>query len=630
MDLVVTEDDIKAMVAKRRTSAIFPFEVIGASVASIKNRGYVMNADCFIPLDQDIPWKNKDRTVAYKLQSFQPFAALLLTKTPKKQAESMELAHLFLENWLKYVRPPSKDELEGKWKEGQQEKDFLWYDMAVGLRSYRLAYMIDFMMRAREPDLAKLAELIKILDWHRQVLMSDEAFCDHNNHGFYQALGQVAMARRFTDVPGMQEALDQGVVRMEQMLDQQFFPEGVHREHSPGYHWMVMSSLVEAKCVGLLTKEEHILFLNRIEDSMAWFIQPNMRLAAFGDTDARGMQSEETSSTDFVNPHLRYVRSGGRIGLPPTEPLKMFRESGFAVFKTYANEVQEHACYLAQHAGFHSMTHKHADHLTFIWSDKGEEILVDAGRYAYRGKTIAGTDLWQQGFWYSDPERVYVETTRAHNTVEIDGKSYPRRNVKPFGSALARTAQTQNGVYAIESECKHFDSIRHARTLFVNPGRFLIVFDWLKDNKDETHDFRQWFHLAEPLDLKADGNMLTVLRGGEAFLSVGALLPNIALDGMARGQTEPELQGWVSHERGGQILPNWAFAYKASGVNGTCMATLFSLDPATTIANDSTASNSGRKGNFVWADSHGRHKLSFERPATGDMLIAYDVTATGK
>jgi hypothetical protein len=37
---------------------------------------------------------------------------------------------------------------------------------------------------------------------------------------------------------------------------------------------------------------------------------------------------------------------------------------------------------------------------------------------------------------YSDPNRIYVETTRAHNTVEIDGLSHPRRNVQPYGSGL--------------------------------------------------------------------------------------------------------------------------------------------------------------------------------------------------
>ena len=62
------------------------------------------------------------------------------------------------------------------------------------------------------------------------------------------------------------------------------------------------------------------------------------------------------------------------------------------------------ASYLAQQAGFHSRTHKQADDLSFIWYDRGTEILIDAGRYGYLGRTETGSDLWNQGFLVFGPE----------------------------------------------------------------------------------------------------------------------------------------------------------------------------------------------------------------------------------
>ena len=48
-----------------------------------------------------------------------------------------------------------------------------------------------------------------------------------------------------------------------------------------------------------------------------------------------------------------------------------------------------------------------------------------------RGRTKPGTELWKQGFWYGDPNRVFVESTHAHNTVEVGGESYNRSPVPP-------------------------------------------------------------------------------------------------------------------------------------------------------------------------------------------------------
>lgn len=637
MDAVITEDDVRHMIERRIETPLFPFEPIGASsnylqpafekkITSTFRNGYRMSNGQFYKLDEDLPWNHPDRTVSYNLQAFKPLSSMLLGHSAYKRQDCFDLIEKYVDGWLSVVRPPSETELAGNWTNDGQNNDFLWYDMAVGMRAYRLAYIIDVMLRAATPDIPKLVRLIQVLDWHRQILIREETFSSHNNHGLYQACGQIVMARRFTDVPGMAEALSQGLSRFDAMMAQQFFHEGVHREHSPGYHWMILGTLGEAMRSGLLTKDEHILHLNRIEDSMAWFILPNMQIAAFGDTDAGGIGAD-TVPSDFTHPHLRYVLSRGTIGLPPASPVKFFEESGYAVLRIPESKTLPYPCYLAQHAGFHSMTHKHADHLSIIWHDKGQDILVDAGRYAYLGKTEAGSELWKQGFWYSDPKRVYCEGTSSHNTIEIDGKHYPRRNVEPYGNALGRYAHTENGVHAIESECKHFNTITHARVLFVKPGHFLIVYDWLRDSsKKELHDYRQWFHLGKALEATPDGNRIAVSLNGEAFMDICPLIEGARLEQCVKGQEEPVLQGWVSHDRDVILDPNWAFAYLNAQVNQGAMATLFSLHPGVTVDAGTKILPSGRGGHIIWTDGAGRHKLHFTRPAEGNMTLDYEMT----
>ena len=135
------------------------------------------------------------------------------------------------------------------------------------------------------------------------------------------------------------------------------------------------------------------------------------------------------------------------------------------------------ASYLAQQAGFHSRTHKQADDLSFIWYDRGTEILIDAGRYGYLGKTEPGSDLWNKGFWYSDPKRIYVESTRSHNTVEIDGMSFNRKDSPPYGSAIQRWGETEDGLLFVETHATQFETIGHTRLLVFDPGNWLLVYD---------------------------------------------------------------------------------------------------------------------------------------------------------
>lgn len=627
-----TDSDIDTLIAARRRKPVLAYEPLESSpkyrlphfrkyVHGIATKGYPIRPSYLFDLKKPLPWAHADRTVSYNLQCFEPLAPLLMDHARNGSQASFALSCAFLDDWLDQARAPSQAELTGAW--GEQDQDFLWYDMAVGLRSYRLSYMIDAMMRETAPDTGKLARLMTILDWHRQILAREEAFSSHNNHGLYQALGQMAMSRRFRDIPAFEDSYKQGEARLDVMLASQFFDDGVHREHSPGYHWMLLGTLTEAMNAGLITREDHLQLIGRIEETMSWFIQPNLMMPAFGDTDAGGVASGYYTPKDFRHPDLRHALSGGKEGRLPAQELRLFHDAGYAILRGPNPKTGKIESYMAQAAGFHSKTHKHADDLNFVWHDKGEDILVDAGRYGYKGKTAKDSALWQQGFWYADPARIYAEKTCAHNTVEIDGRDYARRGVKPYGSALRRTASGPNHLYAVESECRHFKSIRHARVIFTCPRRFLIVFDWLKDNNDEPHDFRQWFHLGPNLDLTGKRDDLTIMRNGKPFAAMLPLIPETGAEKMIRGQSGPDMQGWVAHEKGGVLLPNWAIAMTAAHRPQAMFATLFTLAPHVALWQAPQIAPSGQSGKLFWQDRTGYHSVAFTRRPEEDFTVDY-------
>jgi hypothetical protein len=573
-----------------------------------------------IRLEQEIPWALRDsaqRSWNFYIHCWDMLDVLLASYSAEQQPELLALCVRIALDWsTRYGDSTSIKE----------DTPFAWYDMAVGMRAYRLAYLLD---AAREIGVLSMQEdalLWQTLLAHQASLADDANIAFHNNHGYYQVAGQLAMGRRFSaQSPLMEEAYAQGERRLRIMLEQQFAADGVHREHSPDYHRMVYDTLSGLIGSGLVDDPGLVELSERVEQALAWFVLPNRRLVNFGDSDYRDIsRGAKQAERKWRTPEMRWQASAGETGERPGAGLKRFEQGGYFVYLQPVPEFTEQAAYLAQTAAFHSRTHKHADDLSFFWYDRGSEVLVDAGRYGYLGKTTTGSKLWFDGHWYSDPKRVYCESTRAHNCLEFDQSNYPRRGVKPYGVALGRSVELSCGLVVMETECRHFKGNRHVRLLLLLPGQWLIVFDWFHDNLSRAHDVRQWFHLAEDWQLEAQKDGYRAISGktGQS-LQIVSLLPGSVASRPYYGESEPQLQGWWSpSER--QLLPNFAFCYEQTKAVSGSFATLFSfVEGSEADKAQARISASGRQLRLCWRDRQATHRLEIARPAEGDMSVEY-------
>lgn len=502
----------------------------------------------------------------------------------------------------------------------ETDSPFAWYDMGVGLRAYRLAYLIDRVARDDDYEDDVVRRLVEGLHLHMESLADDDNFAGHSNHGFYQAAGQLAAARRLPELPGMAAHQAQADARLRDTVDRHFTAEGVHKEHSPDYHWMVgraVTAIVRASLVDDAWLREADA---RIQSSLAWFIQPNERVAMFGDSNWRRCRLPRHGEDD--EPALAFMTSGGTAGRAPAEAVRGFEESGYFVARDRWPEGPDDfasTSYLAQIAAFHSYTHKHPDHGAFIWYDDGRELVVEAGRFGYLDPTTPGSDLRRQGFRYGHPKRLYVESTRAHNVVEIDGRSYERRGVPRFGSALRHWGE-RDGLAFSEVGLSHRPGIAHARVLVFSPGQWLVVVDRLYDRSRTPHRFVQRFHFAaeldlagtEPVGLRAEGMTRTLwmvpLLGGEAQEPLEPV----------RGQEHPELLGWVSR-RANDLEPVWTGGFVADGTPSHVFATLLCLAeaPPEPDAAFNAANASGRRIRLRWRGLGGLEQIRLNRENDG-------------
>lgn len=568
-----------------------------------------------VSLASPIDWGDicgDDRSWHLALHAWEPLAPVLSMHDRTGDRACLEFALVMAVDWLQ------------TFQSADSESQFAWYDVAVGSRAYRLAYILDVAARDQGRSDELVARLLAGLVTHANVLADDARFAQHSNHALYQIMGQLALARRFPHIEEAGRTDRQARARLKKLLSVQFATDGGHREHSPHYHDLVLIPLRSLRSSGLVGDRQTALTCERAEDGLAWFISPGGYYVMFGDTAAQPVAAGRVSEVDVGS--LKCALSRGREGDPPKTRTRGFPDSGYVVFRDrWPTGPAKFAdgSHLAQICAFHSRVHKHADDLSFVWHDRGSEILTDAGRFGYVGKTKPDSDLFAEGFWYSDPRRVYVESTRAHNTVEIDGRSNPRRGVEPYGSAL--TQWGERGEVRFSEARVRWGALSHTRVLLFLPRSWLLVVDRLVDSSGKPHDFRQRFHFAPSLDLTGGGDtgaVVGALPSGDRLQAV-ALAPQSAIEPV-RGQEKPELLGWISR-RDGELEPQWTFGWEAIGVPRHTFASLFFFAQETPRVDSAANSISAdaRTARFTWEADDSSYLIRVERDPGKSLDLDY-------
>ncbi len=437
---------------------------------------------------------------------------------------------------------------------------FAWYDMAVGLRALKLAYLIDAAAREPDPDVRDLWALLCGAWTHAIELAREDTFNRQTNHGLFQAAGLAALARALPELRDSQKWRAIAETRLRAQFQRQFSPHGVHLEHSPGYHLLITQLLTSMLECGLL--EDPCLFSlqKNAEDALAWMIAPDGRLPRIGDTDDVRVRRQALGRPEQLqSPELASVLTEGQRGSPPKGTWRVFPDAGYAVFRDWRGAERaggDEGSYLMLAAGFHSATHKHADDLTFVWHESGIPFIVDAGRY---------------GYYYDEPGRRYCESTCAHNTVEIDGRSTSTHPSDAFGSALTSWGRADGLWFVRAAVDRDSLGLRHERTLVYSPHRWLVVIDDLQAPRQ--HSYEQWFHFSPDLSAALTPEGATVEGDNGAALWVLPLpAQQTAALRLVRGQRSPRLQGWTSG-RHRELEPNWALGAALEG-DAVVLATL--------------------------------------------------------
>ena len=457
--------------------------------------------------------------------------------------------------------------------ESDVEDSMAWYDMSLSLRTPRL---IAITLRAtRFPDLRDdVIVLADAIANHLEELHRERAFNPNNNHGFYTAISQIHAAKYAWMIPGAEQCAAEGQARLARMAESQFALDGVHLEHSPDYHRMLLASFERGVSDDLIQDAEVQARVRRAAHVLGWMVQPDGALVQFGDSPETIMVKPGAVSID---PETQFILSKGAQGKRPQREMAVFREGGYAFVRSpqpSQDVTLERSSYLAFSAAFHSRAHKHADDLNIVWFDRGNQILTDGGRYGYGDLLPADSNLRKEGFYYAAPERQYVEGTMAHNTLMMDGANQDRRTRAPYGGAIGECSE-ENGVFDLSGRVHHLDYI-HRRRIIFTPGAQLRVKDSIFSQSPDNREGILWFNISGEFELtSAEGSIVEFnLRSGETAFSLKIQGPGNLVDPV-RGQTDP-LRGWRSR-KDRRLEPVWSIGFTISIDTRATVETVFDL-----------------------------------------------------
>lgn len=431
--------------------------------------------------------------------------------------------------------------------------DQSWDDMATGIRASRLAYLL------RSTDWQD-ERLVELAEQHAAKLQEPEFFAGNHNHALFQLQGLAALCldHKLSACAGADTFIERG---LEVVLHGQFTAAGMHVENSPEYHFFAAEHL--SRMAPLLERfaPDYAAILQQAESNYKWLVHPDLTLVQLGDSNAElNARWRRKLNIPEGEPACRDVRSYRQS--PDCYLIKHFEDAGYVIVRSDWAIPSDNASMLFVQGGFFNDTHRDADDFSFEWFERGRKIITDSGKYI-----VVSADQW----------RDYFDTTRAHNTVEVDGEDYSRSD--PYGNAVERAERTRDDI-RIELGVEHVArEVHHQREIEYQPGQQLTIRDNL--SSDRPRRYVQWHHFAGPFELTGGAGRFQASDGEVVIdVEVSSSCGERTTYETIKGRMTPRIQGWASlanRER----HPRWALGVACEAEDATLTARFTVSDAGT-------------------------------------------------
>ncbi|WP_404347892.1 heparinase II/III family protein [Sutcliffiella horikoshii] len=375
-----------------------------------------------------------------------------------------------------------------------------------------------------------LSDLFEQVKFTAQLLRSDDFHSTNTNHGMFQDISLLIYSLLFKNQIEAEEYKNIAVSRLKEYFNFVFTSEGVHKEHSPSYHMLVASNIKKlALWLGDLDNniaKDFMVIYNKSEDFAINIIRPDGTFPPTCDTESKLVKSSSYKNL-YSSQGYEYAVYSGKKGTAPNETDKVFKNSGYAIFRDDWLK-KEKGTYVLFTAAYNADYHKHSDDLNLtIFS--GEEIITEAG---------------PNGYNYKDPFTKYAYSSFAHNTLIVDGAGLPRTDgnydkVKLIDYSITKSEVEATGVNLRYQGVKHKRNVNYKKT-----KQIVTVCDHVLSN--DRHKYQFLWHVAPGMNVeRKTENSFEILKEGKRKMEVSFTSDSskIKVRTMS-GQTKPKVSGW--------------------------------------------------------------------------------------
>lgn len=391
-----------------------------------------------------------------------------------------------------------------------------------------------------------------------------------NNHLVGEAAGVFIASSYFREFPNASRWREESAEILARELFAQTYSDGCTREQALGYHLFVSQFFLVAALVGRSTgRDFSATYWERLEkmfDFLAAMIEGGSTPPMFGDCDdgyvldlgareARawlaaaaivfGRGDFKAAAPVFEEPARWLLGRTARVrfdqlapGAPGSMVSRAFPESGHYLLQCGARGAADAISIIFDcgELGFGSIAaHGHADALSFTLRAFGRDVFVDPGTYDY----------------FTYPQwRGYFRSTRAHNTLVVDGRDQSEM-LGAFlwgGRARAKCLVWEPTARGAKVSGEHDGYLRlpepvlHRRTLELDgSSRTLTISDQVLARG--RHEIAIYFHMAEGCKLLSVGENTCHILAGNGAVAL-QLDPGLRVE--TYSGSENPIAGWVS------------------------------------------------------------------------------------
>src|SRR5699024_4963115 len=362
-----------------------------------------------VQFDEEIDWNYKH---SHSVATFQIYLHCL------HFIRTLTNSYLITED-AKYLKK-AKD-LIMQWIESPQTEKYkspnsAWRDHSTASRMKNLLhYKLNVPAKYKIEEEAFQNTLIK----HSKFLSMKEHYSE-NNHGMMSDEGLLFLSNFIDDEERAKFYQEISVLRMERIIYKLFSSQSYNLENSPEYHRLtqnlssrfirladMMEIEFDERCRNIIRKS----FLNNNK-----VIKPDLSYPLIGDTGYFKSKLDK-SFENFID-----------------------YQAGLVVLNSRNDENEAASSWFSFKSGYLSKSHKHRDDLSINYVHKGEDILIDTGKYTYDRRK---------------PFKSYVMSPVAHSTIHNIDSDYTLGNAVDDVDLLKTTFVYENDAYT------HLAGINH-------------------------------------------------------------------------------------------------------------------------------------------------------------------------